>query len=149
MKQHIQRFSISNCFLHVLVPSNRRRQKYTYILLRHILGHNFLRACIKEVKIITIINVQNSIFIGSVFQIQVSDSLVPSLYIVYNLVCVYLLKVCLDRGTIFWNLCSFRCLKSLSCFHLLWDCSVYKHVVTVIQMFVVCAASFVTFVTSH
>ena len=44
------------------------------------MGHKFLGVCIrKECQIITPIRVQNSIFIGEVFKIEVSDGLVRSL----------------------------------------------------------------------
>ena len=65
-------------FLNALVSPSRRRQKNRIcILLRHVLGHEFLTACmLKEVRMITVMHVQNRMFIGSVFQIEVSDTYV-------------------------------------------------------------------------
>ena len=51
---------------------------------------------------ITVMHVQNRIFIGSVFQIEVSDTSIL-LHLPYSKEHVYLLEVRSDRGTNFWN----------------------------------------------
>ena len=55
-------------------------QKVNLYPARVITGHEFLGVCMRlEFEIITPMHVQNSIFNGEVFQIEVSDGLVRSL----------------------------------------------------------------------
>ena len=63
------------CFECPHISQQKETKNSICILLRHILGHEFLRACmLKMVRMITVMHVQNIIFTGSVFQIEVSDT---------------------------------------------------------------------------
>ena len=54
-------------------PLGRQQRKKKKIFRESTLGHKFLRACmLEEYNTITSMYVQNSMFIGSVFQVEVS-----------------------------------------------------------------------------